>query len=85
MTTLWSKVARDTWRPARRSPTGEGGVRTRATLVVLAISIGLSGFFAVLATYAILRREINRGYLETNPASAVLRTCLLYTSDAADE
>jgi len=79
VTTLWSKVARDTWRPARRSPTGEGGVRTRATLVVLAISIGLSGFFAVLATYAILRREINRGYLETNPASAVLRT------DAVDE
>jgi putative ABC transport system permease protein len=58
---------------------GEGGARTRATLVVLAISIGLSGFFAVLATYAILRREINRGYLETNPASAVLRT------DAVDE
>jgi putative ABC transport system permease protein len=47
--------------------------------VVLAIAVGLSGFFAVLATYAILKREINRGYLATNPASAVLRT------DAVDE
>ena len=63
MTTRWSKIARDTWQ-----------ARTRATLVVLAIAIGLSGFFAVLATYAILKREINRGYLATNPASAVLRT-----------
>jgi putative ABC transport system permease protein len=68
VTTRWSKVARDTWQ-----------ARTRATLVVLAIAIGLSGFFAVLATYAILKREINRGYLATNPASAVLRT------DAVDE
>jgi len=68
VTTRWSKIARDTWQ-----------ARTRATLVVLAIAIGLSGFFAVLATYAILKREINRGYLATNPASAVLRT------DAVDE
>jgi putative ABC transport system permease protein len=68
VTTLWVKVARDTWQ-----------ARTRAMLVVLAIAIGLSGFFAVLATYAILGREINRGYLATNPASAVLRT------DAVDE
>jgi len=68
VTTRWSKVARDTWQ-----------ARTRATLVVLAMSIGLSGFFALLATYAILKREINRGYLETNPASAVVRT------DAVDD
>jgi putative ABC transport system permease protein len=68
VTTLWVKVARDTWQ-----------ARARATLVVLAIAIGLSGFFAVLATYAILGREINRGYLATNPASAVLRT------DAVDD
>jgi putative ABC transport system permease protein len=79
VTTRWSKIARDTWLPAHRGPKGEGGARTRATLVVLAIAIGLSGFFAVLATYAILKREINRGYLATNPASAVLRT------DAIDE
>jgi putative ABC transport system permease protein len=43
-------------------------------LVVLAIALGLAAFFAVLSTYAILRRELNRGYLATNPASAVLLT-----------
>jgi putative ABC transport system permease protein len=63
VTTPWHKVARDVWRE-----------RTRGTLVVLAIAVGLAGFFAVLSTYAILRRELNRGYLATNPASAVLLT-----------
>src|SRR5205823_1326279 len=42
--------------------------------VVVAIAIGLTGFLAVLSTYAVLRRELNRGYLATNPASAVLFT-----------
>jgi putative ABC transport system permease protein len=59
----WSKVVADVWRD-----------RSRTALVVLAIAIGLSGFLAVLSTYAILGREITRGYLETNPASAILRT-----------
>lgn len=63
MTVGWTKAVRDVWR-----------ARTRATLVVLAIAIGLSGFLAVLSTYAILGREINRGYLATSPASAILRT-----------
>jgi putative ABC transport system permease protein len=63
VTTPCHKVARDVWRE-----------RTRGTLVVLAIAVGLAGFFAVLSTYAILRRELNRGYLATNPASAVLLT-----------
>jgi putative ABC transport system permease protein len=63
VTVAWTKAVRDVWRS-----------RTRATLVVLAIAIGLSGFLAVLSTYAVLGREINRGYLATNPASAVLRT-----------
>ena len=68
MTAPWRKVLRDVWRE-----------RTRALLVVTAIAIGLAGFLAVLSTYAILRRELNRGYLATNPASAVLVT------DAIDE
>ena len=59
----WSKVVGDVWRE-----------RTRATFVVLAIAVGLAGFLAVLSMYAILRRELNRGYLATNPASAVLVT-----------
>ena len=46
--TPWRKVIRDVWRE-----------RTRATLVVMAIAVGLAGFLAVLSTYAILRRELN--------------------------
>jgi putative ABC transport system permease protein len=63
VTTLWSKAAADVWR-----------ARSRSALVVIAIAIGLSGFLAVLSTYTILKRELDRGYLATNPASAILRT-----------
>jgi putative ABC transport system permease protein len=59
----WRKAIRDIWRE-----------RTRASLVVLAIAIGLASFVAVLSTYAILQRELNRGYLETHPPSAVIVT-----------
>jgi len=62
MNTLWRKAIRDFWRE-----------RARTTLVVLAISLGISAFAAVLSAYAILTRELDRGYLATNPASAVLR------------
>ena len=62
MTTLWRKAIRDFWQE-----------RARTTLVVLAIALGISAFAAVLSSYAILTRELDRGYLETNPASAVLR------------
>ena len=62
MTTLWRKAIRDFWTE-----------RGRTTLVVLAIALGISAFASVLSSYAILTRELDRGYLETNPASAVLR------------
>ncbi|HEY6146847.1 MAG TPA: hypothetical protein VIZ69_04085, partial [Thermoanaerobaculia bacterium] len=68
MTSATSKIFRDFWQE-----------RTRTVLVVLAVALGLAGFSAVLATYAILRRELDKGYLATNPASATLRT------DAVDE
>lgn len=68
MTTRWQKAVRDFWQES-----------TRTLLVVLAIAVGISGFAAVLASYAILTRELNRGYLATNPASATLRT------DAVDD
>src|SRR5205809_3951513 len=58
-----ASVIRGTW--------GEPG---RAALVVIAIAVGVAGFFAVLATYAILQRELRVGYLATNPASAILLT-----------
>jgi putative ABC transport system permease protein len=48
--------------------------RTRTVLVVLAIAMGIAGFAAVLSAYAVLTRELDKGYLATNPASAILRT-----------
>jgi putative ABC transport system permease protein len=68
MTSPTSKIFRDFWQE-----------RTRTVLVVLAVALGLAGFSAVLATYAILDRELDNGYRATNPASATLRT------DAVDD
>src|SRR5262245_18561575 len=63
MSAYRQKVIRDFWQE-----------RTRAVFVALAIAIGISAFSAVLSSYAILTRELDKGYLETNPASATLRT-----------
>lgn len=63
MTTGWKKVFRD-FRE-------EG---TRSLIVIFAIATGIAGFTAVLSSYAILTRELNNGYLATNPASFTIRT-----------
>lgn len=63
MNTRARKVVRDFWQE-----------RTRSMLVVLAIALGIAAFSAVLSSYAILNRELNDGYLATNPASFTLRT-----------
>ncbi len=63
MTTPWRKAVRDFQQ--------EG---TRTAMVVLAIALGIAAFAAVLASYAVLTRALNEGYLATNPASATLRT-----------
>jgi len=63
MTAPWRKAVRDLW-----------GGKARAILVILAIAAGIAGFSAVLSSYAILTRELDRGYLATNPASATLWT-----------
>ncbi|MEO8433208.1 MAG: ABC transporter permease, partial [Acidobacteriota bacterium] len=68
MTVPWRKAVRDVGREGMRS-----------VLVVAAMALGIAGFTALLATDAILTRELDRGYLETNPASATLFT------DAVDE
>ena len=62
MSTLWRKAIRDFWHE-----------RARTVLVVFAIALGIAAFAAVMSSYAILTRELDRGYLDTNPASAVLR------------
>src|SRR5947207_2992195 len=63
MTAPWQKVFRDFRQES-----------TRTILVVLAIAIGISAFAAVLSAYAVLTRELDKGYLATNPASATLHT-----------
>jgi len=62
MSTVWRKAIRDFWYE-----------RARTALVVLAIALGISAFAAVMSSYAILTRELDLGYLATNPASAVIR------------
>ncbi len=63
MSAYSQKLIRDFWQE-----------RARTVFVALAIAIGISAFSAVLSSYAILTRELDKGYLETNPASATLRT-----------
>lgn len=57
----WRKALRDLWLN-----------RARTVLVVLAITVGIAGFGAVLTTYAILNRELSASYMAANPASATL-------------
>jgi putative ABC transport system permease protein len=63
MTTPWRKTISDFRQES-----------TRTVLVIAAITIGMVGFTAVLSTYSVLTREIKRGYLASNPASATLET-----------
>jgi putative ABC transport system permease protein len=68
MTAIRRKIVRDVWKE-----------RSRSLAVVLAVSVGIASFMAVLSAYAILTRELNTGFLATNPPSATLHT------DAVDE
>ncbi len=61
LSTRWRKALRDLWVD-----------KTRSILVVLSIAIGIVGVGSILTSYAILTREMNRNYMDTNPASAIL-------------
>jgi putative ABC transport system permease protein len=63
MTTIWRKAFRDVWQE-----------RMRTLLVILSIALGVAAFESVMSAYSVLTRELDRGYLATNPASAVFRT-----------
>jgi putative ABC transport system permease protein len=54
------KIIRDLWQHKGRS-----------LLVILAIAIGIFGVSAILTANVILTREIDRNYLDTNPASVI--------------
>ena len=58
--TRWRKALRDLWIN-----------KTRTVLVVLAIAIGIMGVGSILTSWSILTREMNRNYIDTNPATAV--------------
>lgn len=62
MRTPMLKAVRDFWQE-----------RTRTVLVIIAIALGIAAFDSVMSAYAILTRELDRGYLATNPASAIIR------------
>jgi putative ABC transport system permease protein len=68
MTAPWRKALRDVQQESARS-----------LLVILAMAVGIAAFTAVLACWAVLTRELDRGYLATNPASARI------TTDAVDD
>lgn len=55
------KLARDLWLS-----------RGRTLTMLLAIAIGLIGFDATLGAFGVLRRELQRNYLESMPASATI-------------
>lgn len=59
----WRKVLRDVWLH-----------KSRTTLVVLAIAIGIIGAGSVLDTWSLLRRVTREEYRASNPPSATLRT-----------
>lgn len=48
--------------------------KLRTSFVILAIFLGCFGFSVVANSYAILMREMDRNYMNTNPASATLWT-----------
>ncbi|MBL8899121.1 MAG: FtsX-like permease family protein [Planctomycetes bacterium] len=52
----------------------ERGQRARSTLIVVALGLGLASFGALLGAFAILEREVARGYAGTHPAAATLWT-----------
>lgn len=62
MSTLWRKAVRDLQ-----------GERLRSLGIVVALALGIAGFFTVLSAYAILTRALNEGYRASSPASARLR------------
>lgn len=70
MRTLFAKALRDL-----------RGERGRSASIVLALALGIAGFFAVLSAYAILTRALNNGYLATSPASATLHVARLADDD----
>src|SRR5262245_48879101 len=47
-------------------------IRFRVVLMIVAMSITVVMFSAILYTWGVTRREIPRAYLSTNPASATL-------------
>lgn len=62
-------MARPRWRKLGRDACREKG---RIVVMVVAVAASLVAFGTILASYAVLTREISRSYLDSNPASATL-------------
>ncbi len=60
--TRWRKALRDLWLN-----------KGRTLMVIAAIAVGVAAAGSILTGYSVITREMDRGYQETNPASAILR------------
>ena len=61
LNTRWHKVLRDLWSN-----------KTRTTLVVLSIAVGVFAVGMIASTQMILVRDLSEYYLQTNPPHAIL-------------
>jgi putative ABC transport system permease protein len=58
----WNKLLRDLWM-----------ARGRTLMMIIAIAVSVFGVGTVLIAYTILTEEIERNYVQTNPASATIK------------
>lgn len=58
--------------------------KTRTFLVILAITIGVFGISVVANSFAILQREMDKNYINTNPASSTLLTNYLTNEEISE-
>jgi len=57
------------WEKMYRDMLGDQG---RAIFLLITVSVGIFGVSTILSTYSILTREMQRNYMDTNPASATI-------------
>lgn len=62
MNMIFKKILKDLW-----------ATKSKLLLVLIAMSIGIFGLSTIVYTYSISKRDLRDNYLNTNPASAILK------------